>query len=73
MKCILCILLLFLSGCVTVPVPPFGDRVGEMGNLKLSVKVAYEPKSSPERPPSDSMQYAWKQFGSTQPKLLKDK
>ncbi len=73
MKFILCILLFFLSGCVTVPIPPIGDRVGELGNLKLSLKVAYEPKSSPERPPSDSMQFAWEQFGLTKPKLLKDK
>jgi hypothetical protein len=73
MKFILCILLLFLSGCVSVPIPPVGDRVGELGTLKLSLKVAYEPKSSPERPPSDSMAFAWEQFGLTQPKLLKDK
>jgi hypothetical protein len=67
-----CITLVF-TGCVSVPIPPIGDRVGELGNLKLSVKVSYEPKSSPERPPSDSMQFAWEQFGLTQPKLLKDK
>jgi hypothetical protein len=69
----LIIISLLLSGCVSIPIPPIGNRVGELGSLNLSVKVAYEPKSSPERPPSDSMQFAWEQFGLTQPKLLKDK
>lgn len=64
---------LVVGGCVSVPVPPFGDRVGELGTLKLSVKAEYLPKSSPEREPDDSMHYAWKQFGLAQPKLLKDK
>jgi len=72
MKALLLIPLL-LIGCVSVPIPPFGDRVGDLGTLKLSVKVDYLPKSSPEREPDDSVHYAWKQFGLAQPKLLKDK
>lgn len=73
MKLLLTALVLVITGCVSVPVPPFGDRIGELGTLKLSVKAEYLPKSSPEREPSDSMQYAWSQFGLAQPKLLKDK
>jgi hypothetical protein len=73
MKALLLIPLLLIAGCVSVPIPPFGDRVGDLGTLKLSVKVDYLPKSSPEREPDDSVHYAWKQFGLAQPKLLKDK
>jgi hypothetical protein len=73
MKALLLITLLLIAGCVSVPIPPFGDRVGDLGTLKLSVKVDYLPKSSPEREPDDSVHYAWKQFGLAQPKLLKDK
>lgn len=73
MKPLLLIPLLLIGGCVSVPIPPFGDRVGDLGTLKLSVKVDYLPKSSPEREPDDSVHYAWKQFGLAQPKLLKDK
>lgn len=64
---------LLLGGCVSIPVPPFGQNRGELGDLQVKVAVSYFPKSSPERPPSDSMTYAWSQFGKTQPKLLKDK
>jgi hypothetical protein len=73
MKALLLIPLLLIAGCVSVPVPPFGDRVGDLGTLKLSVKAEYLPKSSLERKPTDFMQYAWSQFSKTQPKLLKDK
>jgi hypothetical protein len=64
---------IFLAGCVTMPVPPFGSKQGELGLLHLRLDVRYEPRFSPERTPTDDMQYAWKQFGQTQPKLLKDK
>ena len=73
MKALLLIPLLLIAGCVSVPIPPFGDHLGDLGTLKLSVKAEYLPKSSPEREPDDSVHYAWKQFGLTQPKLLKDK
>lgn len=73
MRTFLLLLLLLIGGCVSVPIPPFGDRVGDLGTLKLSVKVDYLPKSSPEREPDDSVHYAWKHFGLAQPKLLKDK
>ena len=49
MKALLLIPLLLIAGCVSVPIPPFGDRVGDLGTLKLSVKAEYLPKSSPER------------------------
>lgn len=64
---------LVVGGCVSIPVPPFGQNRGELGDLQVKVAVSYVPKSSPERPPTDSMAYAWSQFGKTQPKLLKDK
>ncbi len=62
-----------LTSCVTIPVPPFGNNVGELGDVKLNVTVSYIPKSTPETEPTDSMKYAWDQFRLTKPKLLKDK
>jgi hypothetical protein len=64
---------LIFSSCVTVPIPPFGDRVGDLGSLKLSLKVDYLPKISPEQKPSSPELYAWEKFKLTKPKLLKDK
>lgn len=73
MKSLLLIPLLLIAGCVSVPVPPFGENRGQLGELQVKVAVSYLPKSSPEREPTDSMHYAWRQFGLAQPKLLKDK
>lgn len=73
MRLILLPVLLLIGGCVSIPVPPFGQNRGDLGELQVKVAVSYVPKSSPEREPDRSMQYAWKQFGLTQPKLLKDK
>lgn len=72
-KFLLIISLLLVGGCVTMPIPPFGDKRGELGQLHLRLDVRYEPRFSPERTPTDDMQYAWQQFGQTQPKLLKEK
>ena len=38
--------LAFLTSCVAVPVPPFGDRVGEAGTLHIRTSVRYEPRLS---------------------------
>lgn len=58
---------------MSVPIPPFGDKVGEMGSLKLSLKVAYEPKITPQRQTTANEDYAWEQFFKSKPKLLTDK
>lgn len=63
--------LAFLTSCVSIPVPPFGDRVGEMGNLQLSVSVKYMPLTNPDLPKDDNLSYAWSKFGEV--KALKDK
>jgi hypothetical protein len=64
---------LALSGCVTIPVPPFGEQRGQMGDIFIKVDVSYIPKSSPERNPNSSELYAWEKFKLSKPKLLKDK
>jgi hypothetical protein len=63
--------LFLLTSCVSVPIPPFGDRVGEMGNLQLSVSVKYLPVQNPDIPADDNLSYAWSKFGEA--KALKDK
>lgn len=63
-----------LSGCVTIPVPPFGsaEQRGSLGDLKVSVSVAYIPKTT-TTPATASQAHAWEQFLQSKPKLLKDK
>lgn len=61
----------FLTSCVSVPVPPFGDRQGELGNLQVSVSVKYIPLTNPELPGNDALAHAWSKFGEA--KVLKDK
>ena len=63
--------LAFLTSCVSVPVPPFGDRQGELGNLQVSVSVKYIPLQNPELPGNDALAHAWSKFGEA--KVLKDK
>lgn len=63
--------LFLLTGCVTIPVPPFGDRRGELGNLQVSVSVKYIPLTNPELPGNDALAHAWSKFGEA--KALKDK
>ena len=67
------ILALVLCSCVTIPIPPFGEQVGQLGKVKITVGLSYIPNSPPEPEPTDSMNYAWDQFKITKPKLLKDK
>jgi hypothetical protein len=66
----LCLALAFLTSCVAVPVPPFGDRVGEMGTLHIRTQISYEPRN-PEPAGDPSLEFAWKKFGEA--KLLRDK
>ena len=63
--------LAFLTSCVSVPVPPFGDRQGELGNLQVSLSVKYIPLTNPELPGNDALAHAWSKFGEA--KALKDK
>jgi hypothetical protein len=51
-----------LSGCVTVPIPPFGDRIGELGDLKISLSVQYLPRFSSEQKPDPALTHAQRQF-----------
>ena len=64
-----------LSGCVTIPVPPFGNEQqrGSLGALRVSVSVQYLPKTTNQPPATASQAHAWEQFLKTKPKLLKDK
>ena len=62
----------FLTSCVAIPVPPFGDRIGEAGTLHVSLKVNYEPRvdfttTTPE------LDHAWTEFLKSAPKTLHDK
>ena len=63
--------LAFLTSCVSVPVPPFGDQRGELGNLQVSLSVKYIPLTNPELPGNDALAHAWSKFGEA--KALKDK
>ena len=63
--------LFLLTSCVSVPVPPFGDRMGELGNLQVSLSVKYIPLTNPELPGNDALAHAWSKFGEA--KALKDK
>jgi hypothetical protein len=63
--------LAFLTSCVSVPVPPFGDRRGELGNLQVCVSVKYIPLTNPELPGDSNLTHAWSKFGEA--KALKDK
>jgi len=66
-----CLAMAFLTSCVSVPVPPFGDRIGEMGSLQFSLGVKYLPATQPERPGDANLAFAWSKFGEA--KALKDK
>ena len=61
----------FLTSCVSVPIPPFGDRIGELGNLQLALSAKYIPNTPPESPGDTGMAFAWSKYGEA--KLLKDK
>ena len=61
----------FLTSCVNVPIPPFGERIGELGNLQLALSAKYIPHSPPESPGENGMAFAWSKYGEA--KLLKDK
>ena len=54
---------LLLPACVTIPIPPFGseEQRGSLGDLKVSVSVAYLPKTT--NPTTDAgLNHAQRQF-----------
>ena len=61
----------FLTSCVNVPIPPFGDRIGELGNLQLALSARYIPNTPAESLGEKGMAFAWSKYGEA--KLLKDK
>ena len=61
----------FLTSCVSVPIPPFGDRIGELGNLQLALSAKYIPNIQPSAPGDNGMAFAWSKYGES--KLLRDK
>ena len=70
---LLSILAALLTGCGPLPVPPFGESRGALGDLKVSVSVQYLPRVQNQTPASTSQAHAWEQFLKSQPKTLKDK
>ena len=61
----------FLTSCVNVPIPPFGQHIGELGNLQFALSAKYIPNVPPETPGDTSMAFAWSKYGEA--KLLRDK
>jgi hypothetical protein len=61
----------FLTSCVNVPIPPFGERIGELGNLQLALSAKYIPNVPPEKAGENGMAFAWQKYGEA--KLLRDK
>ena len=68
----ICLAMAFLTSCVAVPVPPFGDRVGEAGTLHIRTSVRYEPRLSVGDAANRDLWHALGQFQQTLP-ALKDK
>jgi hypothetical protein len=62
----------FLSGCVAVPMPPFGDRIGEAGTLHIRATVRFEPRLSDSEAANRDLWNALGEFQKTIP-ALKDK
>jgi len=67
-----CIAMAFLTSCVAVPVPPFGDRVGEAGTLHLRASIRFEPRLSDSEANNRDL---WNALGELQKSIpaLKDK
>jgi hypothetical protein len=66
-----CLAMALLTSCASIPVPPFGERRGELGNLQVGVTVKYIPAQNPDLPGDNNLSYAWSKFGEA--KALKDK
>lgn len=64
--------LAFLTSCVSVPMPPFGDRIGEAGTLHLRTTVRFEPRLTEGEAANRDLWAALGEFQKTLP-ALKDK
>jgi hypothetical protein len=64
--------LAFLTSCVAVPMPPFGDRVGEAGTLHIRTSVRFEPRLTESEAANRDLWNALGEFQKTLP-ALKDK
>jgi starvation-inducible outer membrane lipoprotein len=70
---LLSLLAALLTGCVTIPVPPFGESRGALGDLKVSVTVQYFPKTNPLQSTTATDHALKKLIESTSTRTLKDK
>lgn len=61
-----------LPGCVTVPIPPFGESLGQYGDLKISLSVQYLPRITNQQPTDAGLTHAQRQFQLSL-RTLKDK
>lgn len=61
-----------LTSCVAVPMPPFGDRIGEAGTLHLRTTIRFEPRLSDSEANNRDLWNALGEFQKTLP-ALKDK
>jgi hypothetical protein len=64
--------LAFLTSCVAVPMPPFGDRAGDAGTLHLRTSIRFEPRLSDSEANNRDLWHAFGEFQKTIP-ALKDK
>lgn len=64
--------LAFLTSCVAVPVPPFGDRVGDAGTLHIKTSVRFEPRLTDTERDAQSLLHALEQF-QLSTRTLRDK
>jgi hypothetical protein len=62
----------FLTSCVAVPMPPFGDRIGEAGTLHIRATVRFEPRLSDSEAANQDLWHAFGEFQKSIP-ALKDK
>lgn len=64
--------LAFLTGCVAVPVPPFGEHIGEAGTLHISTNVRFEPRQSQTQQDTQDFLHAIEQY-QLSTRTLRDK
>jgi len=54
---------LALTSCISIPIPPSGDKMGDYGRVEIVIKIRYIP----------NYQLDWFNPIIPQPKLYKDK
>ena len=57
------IVCLALTSCISIPIPPSGDKMGDYGRVEIGIKIRYIPND----------QLDWFNPIIPQPKLYKDK